>query len=183
MKDLSLHILDLAQNSLAAGAACLQLSVTHQQEEHLLTIRLADDGRGMDEETCKRVLDPFYTTRTTRRVGLGLPLAAMTAESTGGGLALTSKPGGGTTVELVYKTNHWDCPPEGDMAEMLRVLVGGLNGARLCFSYTCDEKEFVLDTQVIAQELGDSTWLADPQVLAWLGGYVREGLEQVRNVS
>ena len=183
MKDLSLHILDLAQNSLAAGAACLQLFVTHQRDRHLLTIRLVDDGWGMDEETCKRVLDPFYTTRTTRRVGLGLPLAAMTAESTGGGLSLTSKPGVGTTVELVYKTDHWDCPPEGDIAEMLRVLVGGLNGARLCFSYACDEKEFILDTQVIAQELGDSTWLADPQVLAWLGGYVREGLEKVRKVS
>ena len=175
-------MLDLAQNSLAAGATCLRLSVCLRQAGETLTIRLEDNGRGMDSETCANVLDPFFTTRTTRRVGLGLPLAAMTAEATGGGLTLRSVPGEGTTVELVYKVNHWDCPPEGDVAEMLRVLVGGLGETRLLFSYECEGRVFALDTQQIVAELGEVSWLADPQVLAWLGDHVRDGLEKVRNM-
>ena len=183
MRDLSLHILDLAQNSLAAGASLLKLTVSQCKDKGTLTIRLADNGRGMDADTCARALDPFYTTRMTRKVGLGLPLAAMTAERTGGGISLSSTPGKGTIVELIYKTGHWDCPPEGDMAETLRVLAGGLNGARLLFSYEVDGSTFALDTKSIVSELGDASWLANPQVLAWLGDYVREGLKKVRNVS
>ncbi len=174
-------MLDLAQNSLAAGATCLTLSICLDRVGDALTIRLADDGRGMDSETCANVLDPFFTTRTTRRVGLGLPLAAMTAERTGGRLLLSSAPGEGTTVEIEYRLSHWDCPPEGDVAEMLRVLVGGLGETRLIFSYECDGRLFSLDTQQLVAELGEVAWLADPQVLAWLADYVRDGLEKVRN--
>ncbi len=181
MRDLSLHILDLAQNSLAAGATCLTLAIIRERAKDVLRIQLADNGRGMDPETCENVLDPFFTTRTTRRVGLGLPLAAMTAERTGGRLVLRSAPGEGTTVELEYRLSHWDCPPEGDLAETLRVLVGGLGETRLLFSYECDGRRFSLDTQQLVVELGEAAWLADPQVLAWLAEYVRDGLEKVRN--
>ena len=104
MKELSLHILDIAQNSIAAGCTLLELSLT--EREGLLTLVIADDGRGMSPDFLAAVTDPFTTTRTTRKIGLGLPLLRLAAEQTGGGLSIGSTVGVGTTVTACFRTDH-----------------------------------------------------------------------------
>ena len=123
MKELSLNILDIAENSVKAGATLITVSLT--QAGNVLTIDITDDGCGMDAETVRRVTDPFYTTRTTRRVGLGLPLLKLEAEQTGGTLTVTSRTaaqcpdGHGTTVRATFHTDHIDCMPLGDVTATL----------------------------------------------------------------
>ena len=123
MKELSLHILDIAQNSISAGCTRLELSLTEQDGQ--LTLVIGDNGRGMTPEFLSSVTDPFTTTRTTRKVGLGLPLLRMAAEQTGGSLAIESTVGVGTTVTVRFCSGHIDCPPLGDMAGTVALLVQG----------------------------------------------------------
>ena len=119
MKELSLNILDITENSVKAGASLTEILLTEQ--ENALTITIRDNGCGMDAETVKRVTDPFYTTRTTRAVGLGLPLLKLEAQQTGGDVTVTSRDKAtypdthGTQVQAVFYTDHIDCPPVGDM--------------------------------------------------------------------
>ena len=126
MKELSLHILDIAQNSISAGCTELELSLTEGDGQ--LTLIIRDNGRGMAPEFLASVTDPFTTTRTTRKVGLGLPLLRMAAEQTGGSLAIESTVGVGTTVTARFCTGHIDCPPLGDMAGTVALLVQGVEG-------------------------------------------------------
>ena len=126
MKELSLHILDIAQNSIAAGAKHVDLTV--EEGEGLLRITVADDGRGMSPEFLASVTDPFTTTRTTRKVGLGLPLLRLAAEQTGGELRVESQLGVGTTVTATFHADHIDCPPLGDTASTVSLLAQGLPG-------------------------------------------------------
>ena len=116
MLELALHVLDILQNAVEAGATHVDLAVLEDEPSDRLTITVIDDGRGMDEETTRRVLDPFYTTRTTRHVGLGLPLYSAAAEGAGGGLTILSHPGEGTTIEASFQLSHPDRQPLGDMA-------------------------------------------------------------------
>ena len=123
MKELSLHILDIAQNSISAGACALDLTLA--EENGWLTITVADDGRGMSPEFLATVTDPFTTTRTTRKVGLGLPLLRLAAEQTGGQMKVDSRLGEGTTVTAAFDTASIDCPPLGDMPGTVSLLVQG----------------------------------------------------------
>ena len=105
MRELSLNVLDIAQNSISAGATLIEIEIREDTAGRLLTIRIADDGCGMTPEKLKSVADPFYTTRTTRKVGMGVPLFRMAAEMTGGGFEITSEPGKGTTVTALFHTD------------------------------------------------------------------------------
>jgi len=125
MEDLSLHILDIAENSITASAKRIEIRIDEDQAKDLLTIEIKDDGKGMDEQTLKKVLDPFFTTRTTRRVGLGLPLLAQAARESDGKIELDSRPGGGTTIRAYFRYSHLDRKPMGDIDETLRTLVVG----------------------------------------------------------
>ncbi len=148
MQDLSLHILDVVENSIAAGAGEVGILITEDTEGDRLSLEIRDDGRGMDEETRNRVLDPFYTTRTTRRVGLGLPMLAQAAREGGGGLELESTPGQGTTVRAVFQLSHPDRKPLGDIAETLQMIVVGRPELDLLFEYEKDSKVVArLDTR------------------------------------
>ena len=119
MRELALHVLDILQNTVEAGATRVTLTIHEDMPADRLTIAITDNGRGMDAETAVRVINPFYTTRTTRHVGLGVPLYAMAAEQAGGGLRIASQPGLGTTVEAVFQLSHPDRQPLGDMAGTL----------------------------------------------------------------
>ena len=132
MKELSLHLLDIAQNSIAAGARHVDLTVEEAGDR--ITLTVADDGCGMSPEFLAQVTDPFTTTRTTRKVGLGLPLLRLAAEQTGGALEVESREGVGTTVTAVFHAGHIDCPPLGDMAATVALLAQGLPAfdAALC---------------------------------------------------
>ncbi|MEA3224503.1 MAG: ATP-binding protein [Planctomycetota bacterium] len=123
MEDLSLHILDIAENSILASAGKIEVRIDEDQANDLLTLEISDDGRGMDEQTLKNALDPFFTTKKTRRVGLGLSLLAQAARESGGTMDVSSRPHEGTLVRATFRLSHPDCKPMGDIAETVRTLV------------------------------------------------------------
>ena len=123
MEDLSLHILDIVENSIRAHAKKIEIKITEDKKRDLLDIEIIDDGEGMDESTVKNVLDPFFTTRNTRKVGLGLPLLAQSAEESGGSVKIKSKPGKGTKVRATFGYNHIDRRPFGNIGKSLKVLI------------------------------------------------------------
>ena len=182
MKELSLNILDIAENSVKAGATLITVSLT--QAGNVLTIEITDDGCGMDAETVRRVTDPFYTTRTTRKVGLGLPLLKLEAEQTGGTLTVTSRTaaqcpdGHGTTVRATFHTDHIDCMPLGDVTATLLTLIQGHPQEELAFSHRTDAGAVTLDTRQLREVLGDVP-LDTYEVLKWIEGYLREQYQSI----
>lgn len=171
MRELALHILDLVQNSLEAGATRIVLEVIEDSRADTLTIRVTDDGRGMDAATARRVLDPFVTTRKTRRVGLGLPLVDMSTKQCGGYLKIDSAPGEGTVVEAAYRHSHLDRPPLGDMVATVRTLVIANPAVDFHYRHVVDDAVFSLATREITEILGDMP-LTHPDVIVWLSEYL-----------
>lgn len=143
MEDLSLHILDIAENSIAASATRIEIELNENTEKDTLVLQIRDNGKGMDEETQRKVFDPFYTTRTTRRVGLGLPLLAQAAKQSGGNLELQSKPGQGTTVKAIFQLSHPDLKPIGNISETLQTILSGRENLHLQFEYRKDSQLIV----------------------------------------
>ena len=169
MKELSLNILDIAQNSVVAGASCLTIGI--RERDGLLTLSMADDGHGMDAELLAKATDPFTTTRSTRKIGMGLPLLRLAAEQTGGELQITSTPKGageahGTWLTACFYTTHVDCMPLGDMVETLLTLVSGSPDMDLVFTHERDGRMVELDTRQMREMLGEVP-LNEPEVLAW----------------
>lgn len=177
MRELSLHVLDLVENSLAAGARRICVNIDEDTRLNLLRITVADDGCGMDTETQARAMDPYYTTRTTRHVGLGLPLLKAAAERCNGSLVLTSQAGVGTTVVATFQRDHIDRAPLGDMVStVMGALLFGQDGWDLGFTHRLDDREFRLDTTELRQVLGDVS-LKHPAVREWMESYLRQGYE------
>jgi len=173
MKELSLHLLDIAQNSVTAGATALELSLI----EHggVLTMKVADNGCGMTPEFLANVMDPFTTTRTTRKVGMGIPLLRMAAQMTGGDLSIQSAPGVGTTTTAVFHTDAIDCPPVGDLAGSLSLfLQGAPDTLETRYLHETDAGSFELDTREIRAILGEGISLSEPDVALWLRDYISE---------
>lgn len=173
MKELSLHILDLVQNSLTAGATLVEVRVDEQLTANRLTISIIDNGCGMSRAQCEAVLDPFVTSRTTRKVGLGLPLFKAAAEQAGGGLTLTSTLGEGTSVQVQFQHDHLDRAPLGDMAETLVSVMAMNESCHLRYLHCRDAAAFSFDSQEIEEILGEVP-LSHPEVVAWLLQYIRE---------
>lgn len=180
VKDLSLHLLDLAQNSLRAGATLISFFLDERVEENLLVVEVKDNGKGMTEEEIAQVTDPFFTTRTTRRVGLGIPLFAAAAERCGGDLKIQSTPRQGTKLTASFLLNHWDKPPLGDMAATLITLIAGHPGADFIYQHRRGKARYHLDTRAIKEQLIDVP-IGNPKVLAYLAGEIRRGLAQIGN--
>lgn len=178
MEELALHVLDLIQNSLEAGARRLVLTVVEDRVQGVLTVQLVDDGRGMDASVQARVFDPFFTSRTTRRVGLGLPLLLAAAESTGGGVELASRPGEGTQVRAVLHTRHIDCPPLGDLALTVAVMVAANPQVELFYTHTVDDRCAEFDTAELRSRLGEVP-LSDPAVYQWMLAHLRDQLSKL----
>jgi len=178
MRELSMHILDLVQNSIAAGATTVNISVAADTISDLLTIEISDDGRGMSPEFVERVRDPFTTTRTTRRVGLGIPMFEEAAKACDGGLVITSELGSGTSLAATFDLGHIDRAPLGDIASTLVALIAANPEIRFCYTQSVDHKEFDLDTDEIHLQLGEAP-IDDPSVLKWIGEYVKEQTELV----
>jgi len=178
MRELALHILDVVENALEANARHIELIVIEDHTTDRLTITVRDDGRGMDAETVQKVRDPFYTTRTTRHVGLGVPLLDAAAERCAGGLDIQSTPGQGTTLTATFQHSHIDRAPLGDMPSTLMGILLREQAFDLSYAHrirvgTCDHI-FELDTREIRQQLGDVP-LAAPAVRRWLGEYIAQG--------
>ena len=152
MEDLSLHILDVAENSISGSAKRIEIRINEDPEKDVLTIEIKDDGDGMDEQTLNKALDPFFTTRTTRRVGLGLPLLAQAARETNGKIELHSRPGQGTTVKAAFSYSHPDRKPMGDIHETIRTLVMGHPEIDFLYEHTKNGSLYRFDTREIARK-------------------------------
>ncbi len=178
MQELSLHILDLAQNSVAAGATLVEIAVREDRARDRLTIAITDNGRGMTAQQAQRVTDPFYTARTTRKVGLGIPFFKMAAQQTGGSFQLQSRPGGGTCVQGIFVPSNVDCLPLGDMAETFCALVGCNPGIDFVYTHEVDGRGYHADTRQFRQVLEDVP-LSEPAVLAFIRNYIKENSESL----
>ena len=173
MQELSLHILDLAYNAVEAGARHVSIEVIEERATDRLTIVVSDDGRGMDEATSRQVTDPFYTSRTTRKVGLGLSLLSEAAEAAGGGLRIRSAPGRGTTVEATFQLSHVDRAPLGDLPGTVLVLVVGQPDVAFRYRHAVDGREFEFDGEAYREALGTMS-PQHPAALRWLRGALSE---------
>ncbi|MBN1570463.1 MAG: PHP domain-containing protein [Acidobacteria bacterium] len=172
MEDLSLHILDIAQNSLEAGASLIEIEIMESLQEDLLTILIHDNGRGMDPKTLAKATDPFFTTRTTRRVGMGLPLLAAATRAAGGTLVIDTEPGKGTTIRATFQHRHIDRAPLGDIETTLMVLLAGQQDKDISFKHILEDRVFELDSRDFRAAEID---LASPVGLAILREAIRKG--------
>ena len=178
MQELSLNILDIAENSVKAGAALITVAVEYRTARDRLTVTIVDNGCGMSAETLQKVTDPFYTTRTTRRVGMGLPLWKMAAEMTGGALAVQSREGVGTTVTATFGLSHIDRLPLGDLPQTMTTLVGGSPEKDFVLEFDYDGRCFTADTRQYRAVLGEEIPLSAPEVLSYIDGAIREGIAE-----
>ncbi|MBE6748460.1 MAG: ATP-binding protein [Ruminococcaceae bacterium] len=173
MRELSLNILDIAQNSIVAGATLTEIVVNENTKEKTLLIGIYDNGCGMSEEQVKNVIDPFFTTRTTRKVGMGIPLFKMSAEQTGGSFSINSEKGVGTRIEALFKTDSIDFTPLGDIASTIVTIVSMNNDKEFLYKRVLDDKEFVFSTVEIKKIL-DGVPLSEPSVMNWIEEYLNE---------
>ena len=159
MEELSLHILDIAENGINAGANCVEIEVDIEKSKDLMTIKVRDNGKGMDSETLDKIRDPFFTTRTTRKVGLGVSFLDELAELTGGRLDIDSTPGIGTTVRLELPISHPDRPPLGDIISTLITLSMINTEVRITYVEKRDDKVWSFDSDQIKDFLTDYSLL------------------------
>lgn len=173
MTEISLNVLDVANNSIRAGADLIEISVQIQREKDILKIIIADNGCGMNEEQLKRVEDPFFTTRTTRKIGLGVPFFKMAALGTGGDFHIESVLGKGTMVTATFTLSHIDRMPLGDMNSTIHTLITLNTQIDFLYTYEFDDKIFTLDTREFRQILNDVP-LNSPEVSAYIKEYLDE---------
>ncbi len=175
MKELSLNILDIAKNSTRAGASLIEILLV-TDDKGMLTMTIRDNGCGMDEETLRRVSDPFYTTRTTRKVGMGIPLLRMAAEATGGSLTITSSvktEDHGTELVAVFDSLHIDFAPVGDVVSSIVILISGDPDRDFVFLDKTPEYTVMLDTRELRALLGEVS-LGEYEVLEWIRSYLKD---------
>lgn len=173
MKELSLHILDIMQNSIVAGATLVELCLVEDSKEDVLKFIITDNGCGMPKEMVEAVVNPFTTSRTTRKVGLGIPLLKAAAEQTGGGITLSSKVGEGTVIGAEFGYSHIDRQPLGNMAETMLGLITSYETIDFVYRHKVNDEEYLLDTREMRQMLGDVSF-KEPAVMLWLSEFLKE---------
>lgn len=173
MPEISLNILDVAENSIRAGASLVEILVMADPGENQLTVQIKDNGKGMTEEQMAKVADPFYTTRTTRKVGLGVPFFKLAAEAAGGSFAIASTVGEGTEVTAVFKLDHIDRMPLGDINGTIHTLAVYNPDTDFFYRYSYGEKSFELDTRQVRGIL-EGIPLDTPEVSAYIREYLDE---------
>jgi len=170
--------LDIGQNSVTAGASLVEILIAEDTAKDRLSILIRDNGCGMDAETAAKVTDPFFTTRTTRKVGLGIPMFKANAELCDGSFRLQSAPGVGTELEAVFRRSHIDRVPLGDMADTIMAMVMANPRGDLLYRHSLDQRTFEVDTREMRAALGEVP-LDEVEVLLWVRGYVAEGLAEI----
>ena len=178
MEDISLHILDVAENSVSAGATLIKITISEETAKDLFSVEIEDNGKGIPEDIRLKVLDPFVTTRTTRKVGLGLPLLAQAARDTGGDIAVKTVDPSGTIVTATFRQSHIDMKPLGNISETLVVLIAGNPQVDFLFTYTKNGHSFSLDTRRVKEEL-DGVPINSAPVLSFLREYVQTSLGDI----
>lgn len=179
MEDLSLHILDIAENSLSAGASKIEIFIKEDTSEDLLILEVRDNGMGMDEELLKAT-DPFFTTKTVRKVGLGIPLLKQAAEDCDGGLSIYSEKGKGTTITARFRLSHIDLKPMGDLGATIMVLIAGNPDVNFILEYNRDKRTFRFDTEEFRAVL-DEIPINLPAILKVIRENINEGIRDLKN--
>jgi signal transduction histidine kinase len=188
MREISLHLLDVAENSVTANAKNITLAVCEDLQGDRLTVSVIDDGKGMSAEMVASVVDPFVTSRTTRKVGLGIPFFKAAAEACNGSLIIKSEIGKGTRLDVEFQHSHIDRMPLGDLSSTVLTLFVAYPQIHWMFTYVTipangkPKEEFVFDTQPIMAELGDMP-LTEPVVLAFVREYIESGVIRVRDAG
>lgn len=180
MQEISLNILDIAQNSVKARATLITIIVDIDSSSGKMVCEIIDNGSGMTEEQVKNVTNPFYTTRTTRKVGLGVPFFKMTAEMTGGSFDIFSTPGAGTKVIARYNTGHIDMLPLGDIKATVISLVSVNPDIDFVYTSRYDGSEFTMDTREFKKVL-DGVPINSPEVLNFIGEFITENQNSIIN--
>ena len=181
MRELSLNVLDIAQNSVRAEASLITIELIEDTRTSTLEISVSDNGKGMTPEQLESVRDPFFTTRTTRKVGMGVPLFRMAAEMTGGSFDIESILGTGTKTTARFRTDHLDFTPIGDMCSTVIMLITMNLHIDFVYIRQLDGKGFTVDTRQLKEILGDVP-LNEPSITAWLKDYITENTKQLTEV-
>ncbi|WP_245522625.1 ATP-binding protein [Thermanaerovibrio velox] len=179
LEDLSHHLLDIAENGVNAGADFVDMGLEEDFEGDLVRMWVRDNGRGMSKEVAEMAVDPFYTSRSTRKVGLGLPFLKQAAEACGGTFRLESKLGEGTLTEASFRLSHIDRPPVGDLGSTMMALLSGHPNVRWRFTFRC-RGQYVFDSAEALEILEDPELFKTPDVCLWVRDSVREGVEEAR---
>ncbi|NLK64728.1 MAG: ATP-binding protein [Tissierellia bacterium] len=182
MKEISMHILDIAMNSIKANAALVEIKIEDSIKNNWLKITIADNGKGMSEEVINRVTNPFYTTRTSRKVGLGLPMLKEACERCKGYLIIESEIGLGTKVFCYFERDNIDRAPLGNMGETIMTIINAGNSFELIYTHKTDEGEFIFDTRQV-KEMLDGIDIRDINVLLWIKEYINENVKSVLNTQ
>lgn len=179
MLELAAHILDIAENSIRAGAKLIKINIDENIVNDSLSIEIIDDGQGMKPEEIKKALDPFYTTKTVRRIGLGLPLLADATQRAGGHFDLKSQEGEGTTVRASFGLNHIDRQPLGDIISTLIILIAGNSSVDFVYKRRCNDRQFEMDTRNIRKEIDDIP-MNHPEILKYIREVLEEGFNEIK---
>lgn len=180
MDELSLYVLDITMNSVRAGATVISIELIERGQ--WLQFRVRDNGCGMTQEQLDKLENPFFTTRKTRKVGLGIPFLKMLAEMTGGGVEITSvhesdSEQHGTTTQATFGKHHIDFIPLGDMTETLKTLIQGSPEIDFEYLHRTEQGEVTLSTRELREVLGEDISLGEPEILSWIGSYLEEQYE------
>lgn len=178
MKDLSLHILDIVQNSISAGALLIQTEISENPETNTYVLTITDDGKGMNNETLQKATDPFYTSRTTRNVGLGLPLLKQNAERTEGSFSLFSDPGKGTIVKATFGYKHIDRLPLGDIGGVIALMASANPAIDFTYTHHSVAGNFIFDTREVKAEL-DGLSISHAEVNRFMKEYINENVKTI----
>jgi hypothetical protein len=173
IEELDMHILDLVQNAMTAKSSMIEVTVARDTANDILTLRIRDDGRGMDEQTRHLVERGFHSTKCPKCVGLGIPLLRETAEHCDGTFSLASRAGEGTTVTATFRASHIDLPPFGNLEATFLDIIATSGQTRIRIEYRDDERSFELDTQQIREMLGDVP-LQHPEVIRFLHAFLAD---------
>ena len=180
MTEISLHILDIVQNSIAAHASLIRITINEDLRGDVLTIEITDDGKGMTKEELKLAADPYFTSRTTRKVGLGLSLFKQAVEQCSGSFSIDSQPGVGTKVTASLQYAHIDRQPLGDMAGVVSLLASSNPSIDFIYKHISNKNEFMLDTREIKEQL-DGISIANPKVKKFIREMIQENLNDINN--
>lgn len=175
MQDIAMYLLDITNNSIRANSTLIEIHLIDSIQSNRLYLEIKDNGNGMSEEVMKRVIDPFYTTRTTRKIGLGVAFFKELANQCNGEFHLESKVNIGTTISVNIPKKHWDTPPLGDIPESLITLIQADETIRYIYHYESDSIDFIVDTSEVKKILEDVSIL-DPSILLWIKDYIKEGM-------
>lgn len=178
MKEISMHILDIAMNSVKAKATMLEINVEESENNNVLRFSIIDNGIGMSDDMAKKVIDPFFTTRTTRKVGLGLPMLKESCERCNGKFTIDSQLGKGTAVKCYFERNNIDRAPLGNMGDTIMTIINSMDECELIYNHVTDKGSFSLNTVEIKKIL-EGIHIKDNSVLLWIKDFINENLKEI----